>query len=129
MNQNGLDFIGFVVFMAAWAFNAEVAAVIGPYMAIIIAASCGAGLSLSARPKTTRVNAIAYFFIVGTMASIFTGSIAAILAWAHPGLSERALLAPVAFVIGWIGDDWRGFRQNTKEFIRDSVFRKRGGDR
>lgn len=129
MNQNGLDFIGFVVFMAAWAFNAEVAAVIGPYMAIIIAAACGAGLSLSARPKTTRINAIGYFLVVCTMASIFTGSIAAILAWAHPGLSERALLAPVAFVIGWIGDDWRGFRQNTKEFIRDSVFRKRGGDR
>ena len=121
-----IDWIGVVVFISTLVFNAEVAAVVGPYMAIIIAAALGAGLSLGAREKTSRANALVYFTIVCTLAAIFASSIAAILAWMHPGLSERALLSPVAFVIGLIGDDWRGFRQRISEFVRDSVFSKRG---
>lgn len=122
------DFVGLFILVSTWVFSAEVAAVIGPYMAIIVAAACGAGLSLSTRSKTTRLGAVGYFVVVCTLATIVAGSIAAILAWAHPGISERALLAPVALGIGWIGDDWQSFRRNAIDFIRDSVFRNKRGE-
>lgn len=130
MNQsNPVDSIGLFILLATWIFSAEVAAVIGPYVAIIVGAACGAALSLGSRQKTTRMGAIGYFVVVCTLATLVASSIAAIMAWAHPGLSERALLVPVAIGIGWIGDDWKAIRQNVADFVRDFVFRKRGEDR
>lgn len=107
MNQSPItDVVGLFVFISALMFSAEVAAVVGPYILIALAAAVGASFSLARREKTTRLRAIGFFLRVVGLAILVTGLIAAATSAQHPGLSERVMLAPVALVVGFIGDDW-----------------------
>lgn len=105
-NPNITDSIGFFIIVAALFFSPEVAATIGPYMVIIAAAAVGASFSLRRRPRATRTGALAYFVAVCVIAVLLTVGASNLLAGMHAGLSERSLLAPVAFAIGLIGPDW-----------------------
>ncbi len=107
MSQSSItDVVGLFVFLSAIFFSAEVASVVGPYIMIAAAAVVGASLSLKRREKTTRLSAMLFFLRVAGLAVLVTGLIAAVMSAQHPGLSERAMLAPVALVVGFIGDDW-----------------------
>lgn len=100
------DIVGLFVFMAALLFSNEAANVVGPYMAIITAAAIGASFALGRRDKSTRVGAVWFFFRVCGLAALVTVGIATVAAAYHPNLSERALIAPVGFLLGLVGDDW-----------------------
>jgi len=100
------DAVGFFVFLAAWIFSAEVAAVIGPYMLIIAAAAVGASFALIRQDKTTRLRAVGYFVRVCGVAVILGAACAYGISKLHPALTERSLLAPVSFAIGLVGNDW-----------------------
>jgi len=129
MNQGSItDVIGLFVLISTAIFSAEVSAVIGPYVAIFVTAAIGASFSLARRDKTTRVSALWFFLRVCGLAVVVAGGAAAILAKFNPVLSERALLEPVAFAIGLVGDDWGSVGRWGLEFVRDSVFRRRRGD-
>ncbi len=129
MNQGTItDVIGLFVLISTAIFSAEVSAVIGPYMAIVVAAAIGASFSLAKREKTTRVSALWFFLRVCGLAVVVAGGLSALLAKFHPILTERALLAPVAFIIGLVGDEWPSVVRWGLEFVRDSVFRRRRGD-
>lgn len=104
--QSAADIVGLFVFIAALVFSAEVAAVVGPYMVIGIAAVIGASFSLSRRAKSTRWGAFWFFVRIAGLAMLITGVISAIAISYQPDLPERLLLAPIALLIGWIGDDW-----------------------
>lgn len=128
MNQTSItDVIGLFVLISTAIFSVEVSNVIGPYVAIVVTAAIGASFSLARRDKTTRFSALLFFLRVCGLAVVVAGGAAAILAKFHPILSERALLAPVAFAIGLVGDDWSSVRRWGLDFVRDSVFRKRRG--
>lgn len=131
MNQPSItDVVGLFVFIAAAMFSSDVAAVIGPYIAVIVTASIGASFSLARRDKATRVNAVFFFVRVCGLASLLTVGVSAMVAGVHPSLSERALLAPVAFGIGLIGDDWpavaRWVVSKVGAFV-DVLIKVRGG--
>lgn len=107
MTQQPLaDVVGLFVVLAALAFSNEVAAVVAPYMVIIIASVVGASFSLGRRVKTSRAWALLFFVRIAGLAIIVTGMLSALAISYQPGLSERLLLAPIALLIGWIGDDW-----------------------
>lgn len=100
------DIVGLCVFIATLLFSAEVAEVVGPYLVIITASAIGASFSLKRREKSTRTSAVLFFVRVCGLAALLTVGVSAMVAGYHPSLSERFLLAPVAFIVGLVGDDW-----------------------
>jgi len=100
------DIVGVFMFIATLLFSADVAQVVGPYLVIITASAIGASFSLKRREKSTRTSAILFFTRVCGLAALLTVGVSAVVAGYHPSLSERVLLAPVAFIVGLVGDDW-----------------------
>jgi predicted ABC-type exoprotein transport system permease subunit len=109
MNQpNPLDLVSLFVLIAAAVFSREVAAVVGPYMVIILAAICGAGYALRRREKTTRASAAWFFVRVTVLAVLLTVALAQVVqVYLLPDWQQRWLLVPIALAIGVAGDDWR----------------------
>lgn len=107
--QSVLDVVGLGVFIAGRVYAPDVAAVIGPYFVLVLAAVIGASFAVARREQTTRLGAMWYFMRVAGVAVMLTGvAINALTNW-NPDLTERVLIAPVALVIGSIGDDWGKF--------------------
>jgi hypothetical protein len=130
MTQSSVtDVVGFFVFISALFFSAEVAAVVGPHILMAIAAAVGASFSLARREKTTRLRAIGFFLRVMGLAVLVTGSIAAFTNAQHPSISERALLAPVALLVGFIGDGWPALLTRVVKvaFAAVDLLRGKGG--
>lgn len=100
------DIVGVCVLLASLIFSSSVAAVVGPYMVILIASTIGASFSLARRPKSTRGAALWYFARINGLAALLTVGMAAALAAYWPDVSERVLLAPIALLVGFVGDDW-----------------------
>lgn len=111
------DLVGLFVLIAAALFSNEAALIIGPYMLIIVMSTVGASWSLQRREKTTRLSALGFFLRVNGVAIGFTGLAAAIVTTYWPGLTERALLAPVALLIGAMGGNWSNFFQRFGELM------------
>jgi hypothetical protein len=101
-----LDAVGFGIFVASWVYAPSVAAVVGPYIVIVLASVIGASFALKRREKSTRLVAVWYFLRVAGLAVLGTVSIASIASSYYSSLTERALITPVAFLIGAVGDDW-----------------------
>lgn len=120
------DVVGLAVFISTLIFSAEVAAVVGPYILIVLAAVVGGSFSLARRQKTTRASAVLFFLRVVGLAVLLTGGIAALTSAQHPSLNERVLLAPVALVVGFIGDDWGSLLGKLTRFIFAAVDLVRG---
>ncbi len=123
------DVVGLFVFVAAVVFSPDVAAVVGPYMAIIVTASIGASFSLARREKSSRTGAVFFFVRICGLAALLTVGMSVMLAGVHTSLSERALLAPIAFGIGLVGDDWPSVGKWAGGKISSliDVFSNRGG--
>lgn len=98
------DVIGLFVFIATLMFSSEVAAVVGPYMVIVIAASIGGSFALARREPGTRAQAVWFFFRVVGLAVLMTGGLAYGVAVWHPEFSPRLTIAPIALVVGYV--DW-----------------------
>lgn len=106
MNQPSiLDVVGAAVFVLAYLFSREVASVVGPYIVIVAASAVGSSFALVRREKTTRFAAFAYFTRVAGLAIILTVLAATWISSYNQSLTIRALIAPVAFMIGFVGDD------------------------
>jgi len=123
------DIVGLFVVLAALAFSNEVAAIVAPYMVIIIASVVGASFSLGRREKTTRVSAILFFVRIAGLAMIATGLLSTLAISYQPDLSERLLLAPIALFIGWIGDDWQSVFATITRKLMTLLPGVRGGDK
>lgn len=106
--QQAPDIIALLIFLGALTFGPEVAAVVGPYVAITAAAALGASFALSRREKTTRPGAVKFFTQVVGLALLVTVGLTQIAHAYYPSLHERLLLVPVALVIGYVGDGWPG---------------------
>lgn len=100
------DIVGLCVFIAALLFSSDVAGVVGPYMVIVIASTIGASFAVARRDKSTRTSAIWFFTRVVGLAVLLTVGFAAVANAFRPDLSPRVLLAPIAILIGFVGDDW-----------------------
>ncbi len=65
------DIFGVAVLIAALLFSSEVAAMAGPYMVIVVAATLGASFKVARRERTTRSSAVLFFLRVVGMAVLF----------------------------------------------------------
>ena len=121
-----LDAVGFGIFVASWVYAPSVAAVVGPYIVIVLAAVIGASFALKRREKTARLVAIWYFLRVAGLAVLITVSLASIASSYYSSLTERALITPVALMIGAIGDDWPKLLRAIVRFIFRAIDLARG---
>lgn len=124
------DAVGLSVLIAAAAFSPEVAAVVGPYVLIAAASVIGASFSLARRPPSSRWSAFGYFARVVGLATFLTVGLSTWLAGHYEALTERALLAPVALLIGFIGHDWPKLLRALVSGIFKTIdnFRASGGE-
>lgn len=111
------DAIGFGVFLASFVYAPAVAAVVGPYIVIVLASIVGASFAVKRRDKTTRLAALFYFLRVAGVAVLLTVGAAQLLSSYYDNLTERALITPVAFLIGAIGDDWPELRDKIVRVV------------
>jgi apolipoprotein N-acyltransferase len=107
MNQQPLaDIVALAVLIAAAVFSRAVAEVVGPYLVIVVASAIGASFALARREKSTRGRALWFFTRVVGLAVLLTVGAAAGVSAVRPDLAPRTLLAPIALLIGFIGDGW-----------------------
>ena len=123
------DVVGLCVFIAAMAFSPDVSAVVGPYAVIIAAAAIGASFALARRQRTTRAGAVWFFVRIVGLAVVLTVGLAQLVASRHPDLHERVLIAPIALLVGAIGDGWPALLQKVVSTIYAALdlVRGRGG--
>lgn len=125
--------IGIVAFMGAMAsyiFGPEVAVFVGPYVVILLASTIGASFALARREVATRGNAVWFFVRTNGLAVLLTVGIASLVSGHHPDLTEKALIAPIAFVVGLIGDDWPNLARwagSKVNSLVDVLIKLRGG--
>jgi hypothetical protein len=105
VNQQ-LDPVNAMVALLTLLLGPAVAKIIGPYAIILIAASTGAAWSLGRRPTSSRLNAFWFFARLNLTAMLLTVSLAMMVRhWGLP-IDPQWLLAPIAILIGGVGDDW-----------------------
>ena len=92
--------------LASLLFGPEFAIYIGPYVVILLASTVGASFALSRRGTTTRSSALWFFLRTNALAILLTVGVASAISSYTPWLPERVLIAPVAFFVGFVGDDW-----------------------
>lgn len=120
------DAVGFGIFLAGLFYAPNVAAVVGPYIVIVLASVIGASFALKRREKSTRLGAVWYFLRVAGLAVLITVSLAGIGSSYYSTLTERVLITPVALMIGAIGDDWPALLRNIVRMFFRAVDIARG---
>lgn len=82
------------------------AAVIGPFAAIIMASTAGAAWSVGRRNSEKSGSAVWFFLKLNAAAFIFAAGAALIAErWLGPD-TRHWTVAPIALLIGAVGDDW-----------------------
>lgn len=88
----------------------ELAEVVGPYATIFVASTIGASWALGRQASMSRLKALLFFLRINSTAAIVTVFIADFLAkqlgYASGTGEGLWLIAPIALVIGGVGDDW-----------------------
>jgi len=127
MNEH-LDPVNVLIALGSVLFGSQLAGIIGPYAVIIIAATVGASWSLGSRAPTTRGSAVRYFVLLNATAMVVTVQAANGLAlWM--GLQNTSwLLAPIALLIGGVGDSWPRIARWAVGLAGRVIERRTGGD-
>lgn len=97
----------------------------GPYALILFAALAGALWPLSTSASETRGAGAWMLLRCTTMAVLLTGGVST-YAQSHYGVPAHEALAPVAFVIGALGNGWRTVIETVREAIRTVIARAGG---
>jgi hypothetical protein len=106
MNQTHLDPVSVAIALASVIFGPAMAAIVGPYAVIIIAATVGAAWALGRREQGSRLGAVWYFMLMNGTAVMVTVSLAKLAGRYLGDTDPYWLLAPIALVVGGVGEDW-----------------------
>lgn len=104
--RDSIDILTVLTTIATLFFTPAMAAIIAPYSVIIIASTLGAAWALGRRDPESRPKALFFYLRINFLAILFTVTGCNILETFVFHREIKWLLAPVAFAIGWIGDDW-----------------------
>lgn len=121
-----LDPVNVAVALFSVVFGPSLASVVGPYAVIILSSTVGAAWALGRRDPAARTGAAWYMLRLNATAVIVTVSLANLVGrWL--GLEDHTwLLAPIALVVGGVGDDWP--RVGKWLFVRAGrIFERRTG--
>lgn len=104
--MNQLEPTNVAIALASVLFGPALAGVIGPYAVILIASTVGAAWALGRRDPSARLGAAWYFLRLNATALLVTAGLAT-LAGKWLGFDETNwMLAPIALLVGGVGDDW-----------------------
>ena len=106
MGTNHLDPVSVAIALAGVLFGPTLAGVIGPYAVILISCTVGAGWALGRRDPAARLSAAWYFLRLNATAVVVTVSLAQLAGRWLGGDDHAWLLAPIALIVGGVGDDW-----------------------
>lgn len=106
MNQSHLDPVSVAIALASVIFGPAMATIVGPYAVIIIASTVGAAWALGRRAEGARLGAAWYFLRLNMTAVLVTVSLAKLASRYVGGGDQYWLLAPIALIVGCVGDDW-----------------------
>ena len=105
-----LDPTHVAVTVASAVLAPALADVVGPYVIIFIASTIGASWALGRQATMSRLKALLFFLRINSTAAIVTVFIADFLAkqlgYASSTGEGLWLIAPIALMIGGVGDDW-----------------------
>ena len=104
--QKSTDVMQLFVILTTSVFGPSMAGVVGPYLLIVFAAATGAAWSLGRCKPQGKGQAFFYFVRIALTAVLLTVAISKVAASFMPNVQEEWLIAPVALIIGLIGDDW-----------------------
>ena len=106
MPQSNLDPVSVAIALSSVIFGPALAGIVGPYAVIIIASTVGAAWALGRRAPDAKFGAAVYFLRLNLTAMLVTVS-AANVAVQWMGIEDgQWMLAPIALLVGCIGDDW-----------------------
>ena len=128
--QPDISIVALAGMLASAIFGHEMAHVVGPYIVIILASTVGASFALARRPPETRASAVYFFLRTVGLAILLTVALASIVTGYYPEATEKALIAPIAFVVGYIGDGWPAVFKWASEKINafiDALIKSREG--
>lgn len=122
-----VDVVALATAIAALLFSSEVAWLVGPYMVIVAAAVLGASFALSRRERTTRSSAVFFMARIAGLAVLLTVSLAEAVNAFRPEWQVRVLVAPIALLVGFVGDDWPAVLSRTLRGIWAAIDLMRSG--
>lgn len=128
MNQPPLDPVSVAIAISSVVFGPTLAAVIGPYAVIIIASTVGAAWALGRRDPGARLGAALYFLRLNATAVLVTVGLANLGARWLGYDDTRWMLAPIALVVGGVGDDWPRVGRWILHRVARVLERRAGGD-
>lgn len=105
-SMNHLDPVNVAIAIASVVFGPALAAIAGPYAVIIVAATVGAAWSLGRRDPDAKFGAAWYFLRLNATAVLATVALAKLVSHWVGGEDASWLLAPIALLVGGVGDDW-----------------------
>lgn len=106
MGTNQLDPVSVAIALCGVLFGPALAGIIGPYAVILISCTVGAGWALGRRDPAARLSAAWYFLRLNATALVVTVSLAQLAGRWLGGDDHSWLLAPIALIVGGVGDDW-----------------------
>ena len=126
--MNQLEPTNAAIAVASVLFGPVLAGYIGPYAVILIASTVGAAWALGRRDQGARLGAAWYFLRLNATAVLLTVGLATLTGkWL--GIEETSwMLAPIALIVGGVGDDWPRLGRWLFERAGRVLERKAGGD-
>ena len=123
-----LDPVSVAIALASVIFGPALAAVIGPYAVILLGATVGAAWALGRREPGARLGAAWYFLRLNATAVLVTVSLANLAGQWAGQQNTTWLLAPIALLVGGVGDDWPRIGRWLLERAGRLIERRAGGD-
>ena len=125
--MNHLDPVSVAAALASIVFGPALAAIIGPYAVILVASTVGAAWALGRRDPSARLGAVGFMLRLNATAMLVTVALASFLGRWLGSEDPSWLLAPIALVVGGIGDDWPRLGRWLFGFVGRVFERRTGG--
>jgi hypothetical protein len=101
-----IDPVAVVIALLTMLFGPQLAAYVGPYIVIAGAGLTGAAFALGRRDPGAKLGPFMFLAVMVGMSMLLTVISTEIAVKLWPDLESRWLIAPVALMIGYVGDDW-----------------------
>lgn len=126
--MNQLEPTNVAIALASVLFGPPLAGVIGPYAVILIASTVGAAWALGRRDPGARLGAAWYFLRLNATAVLITVGLASVAGRWLGHDDTTWMLAPIALLVGGVGDDWPRLGRWLFERAGRMLERRAGGD-
>lgn len=104
--MNSLDPTTVLIAIFSTIMAPQIAEIVGPYTIIVIASTTGAAWSLGDKPTLTKLQSLRFFIKINMVAILITVFISYLIGNYINMADRQWLLAPVALLIGLLGNEW-----------------------